>query len=121
MGNQKKEEEDDLNDLNKVPNKNENIPIYDFFNMQEFSMLLTNSYDQVDEKMVKPSWINDQNAWNFLVSLEKSNRYMTSCITSTVPTGINGIKTKKLKNFLLNGKANVKEQQTFVNYYSLKL
>ena len=45
--------------------------VYDFFNIQEFSMLLSNDYGHVDDKMVKPSWINDQNAWSFLVSLEK--------------------------------------------------
>jgi hypothetical protein len=47
------------------------MQVNDFFNVQEFSMLLSNDYGQVDDKMVKPSWINDQNAWSFLVSLEK--------------------------------------------------
>ena len=63
------EEEED--DLNKAPKQKSNVPMYDFFNMQEFAMLLNNTYDNADEKMIKPTWINDQNAWNFLISLEK--------------------------------------------------
>ena len=67
----KNEDQNDLDDLNKAPKKTSNIPIYDFFNTTEFNMLLNNIYEPGDEKMIKPTWLNDKNAWNFLISLEK--------------------------------------------------
>ena len=69
MAQQKK---DEMDEDNPQPKRTlGGMPTYDFFNIQEFSMLLSNDYGHVDDKMVKPSWINDQNAWSFLVSLEK--------------------------------------------------
>ena len=67
----KQKDDDDIDDLNKAPKKVSNVPIYDFFNITEFNMLLNNIYEPGDEKMIKPSWLNDKNAWNFLISLEK--------------------------------------------------
>ena len=69
MPQQKKDEMDEDNPKPKP--QMGGMQVYDFFNIQEFSMLLSNDYGHVDDKMVKPSWINDQNAWSFLVSLEK--------------------------------------------------
>jgi len=43
----------------------------ELFNMNEFKMLLQTSLENVDMKGYhKPSWINDENAWKFIVSLE---------------------------------------------------
>ena len=50
---QQKKEEDEDNPQPKKPVTG--MQVYDFFNIQELSMLLSNDYGHVDDKMVKPS------------------------------------------------------------------
>ncbi|MCQ2815651.1 MAG: hypothetical protein MJ252_00145 [archaeon] len=70
--NQKKKDdlEDDDDGLGKKP-KMTNMPSFDFFNVEEFNILISSNYEVADEKMIKPEWLSDKNAWNYLIGLEK--------------------------------------------------
>jgi len=59
------------NDIKENSNNANKLSLPDMFNQQEFAMLVQTSSDSIDSKgFHKPNWINDENAWKFIINLE---------------------------------------------------
>jgi len=58
-------------DKDQENNSSSKVTMPDMFNQTEFSMLIQTNFDHIDARSFhKPSWINDENAWKFIINLE---------------------------------------------------